>query len=888
MKSKKIFILLAALGLSLAACNPAVPSSSGSNTPSGGDSTTPAQSTGDQSSGDSGQQTVAVTGITLNKTELSLEEGKDETLTATVAPDNASNTKVTWTTSNDQVATVSNRGKVTAVKVGTATITVTSESNPQVTATCAVTVTEEGGKYGSLNKPKTVAQILAIAADECKEDGDQTTDVVYVKGLVTKNPNYVADKGFSQNIYLKDALTDAKDLLVYSANHDALKIPYQNDTVVLHGYLKNYKGTIEITNVKVSGSDVYPELDSVTRGTSSISYAISNGTVNADAPKSGKNNSEFSFTVTPNQGYVVNSVTVNGAALTAETDGSYKAIIKGNTSVFINIFEQGVEINSAVMKYSGATGNMTGGNDAALVNLDATLFDVSSDKPTGLYAGLNGAGNIRLYNGYNNASDRTLGTKLTISSRRALVKKIIVTLAASTVSGLADLEVKAGDQLVTGTADGIYDFSAGTFTLKNVSNAEKSSQIHIASVAIFYTLREEVKATGISVAPTSLEIEAGKDAQLTATLEPSNSTDVVGWTTSNDKVATVDATGKVLGVAEGSAVITAKVSDSIKQDIPVTVTKAEVINYGTAAAPLTVAEAKAVLDKTGSNMSKQPLFVKGVVSTNGEPNKYGQQEVWLQSDDGTVAKAFESWSTVLDASITGDFSAADSMKGYEAVITGYGKIFTKDGVDTYELTNNSVNDVRINPTILSLKEQSGQGGQGGEGGETPVTDSLATYNFTSANAENTRSVTDLAIVGSLFTKVKGEELFKEVTEVTNVYEAASGGSDPNKFSISNILKLGKSQAAGSIKFSLNKEVKKIVVKGDAWTQTASITINGVTVTEAFKDNVISKAVIVDNKLTNAGTLSFEFSATKDITISVGNSNSKANFGVVFAEMEFFA
>ncbi len=83
--------------------------------------------------------TVAVTGVTLNKNSLTLEEGKSETLTATVAPSNATNKSVTWSTGNSSIATVNN-GAVTAKGEGQTTITVkTNDGN--FTATCSVTVT---------------------------------------------------------------------------------------------------------------------------------------------------------------------------------------------------------------------------------------------------------------------------------------------------------------------------------------------------------------------------------------------------------------------------------------------------------------------------------------------------------------------------------------------------------------------------------------------------------------------------------------------------------------------------------------------------------------------------------------------------------------------------
>ena len=83
-------------------------------------------------------QTVPVTGVTLDKAELTLEKGSTGTLTATVAPQNATNNTVTWSSSNPEFVTVAN-GTVTAVSAGTATITVTTADGNHK-ATCTVTV----------------------------------------------------------------------------------------------------------------------------------------------------------------------------------------------------------------------------------------------------------------------------------------------------------------------------------------------------------------------------------------------------------------------------------------------------------------------------------------------------------------------------------------------------------------------------------------------------------------------------------------------------------------------------------------------------------------------------------------------------------------------------
>lgn len=85
------------------------------------------------------EATVSVTGVSLDKTSLSIEEGKTASLTATVSPSNATNKAVTWSSSNTSVATVSSSGVVTAKAAGSATITCTTKDGSKK-ATCAVTV----------------------------------------------------------------------------------------------------------------------------------------------------------------------------------------------------------------------------------------------------------------------------------------------------------------------------------------------------------------------------------------------------------------------------------------------------------------------------------------------------------------------------------------------------------------------------------------------------------------------------------------------------------------------------------------------------------------------------------------------------------------------------
>lgn len=87
--------------------------------------------------------TTKVEKIELDKTEGILNVGNTVTITATVAPEEATNPAVTWSSSDESVATVDETGKITAVATGNATITATSEDDNSVSADYELTVQQK-------------------------------------------------------------------------------------------------------------------------------------------------------------------------------------------------------------------------------------------------------------------------------------------------------------------------------------------------------------------------------------------------------------------------------------------------------------------------------------------------------------------------------------------------------------------------------------------------------------------------------------------------------------------------------------------------------------------------------------------------------------------------
>lgn len=116
---------------------------------------------------------VAVESITLDKTSLSLTKGQTETLTATVAPENATDKTVTWSTSDATMASVNQNGLVTALKSGKVTI-LAKAGEPS--ATCEVNIT-------------TPVQSVSLNASSLDLEVDQTFTLV-----ATINPSDADDQ----------------------------------------------------------------------------------------------------------------------------------------------------------------------------------------------------------------------------------------------------------------------------------------------------------------------------------------------------------------------------------------------------------------------------------------------------------------------------------------------------------------------------------------------------------------------------------------------------------------------------------------------------------------------------------------------------------------------
>lgn len=233
-----------------------------------------ATSTGNNNNNNSSKpstSTIRVTSVSLNRTSLDLDVNDTYNLVVTINPNNATNKKVSWSSSNSNVATVNSYGKVTALREGTATITATVDGK---SATTRVYVyKEQTTRYCNTNKER-VYSTGYISQNELKNKGNYSYQVV----LNTKNTNiydieygnlttgneYAAAYSYWKNKNKPLSLVGGTGTGSIDAGS------YSN--LITHS-LKSYNFIPTVSYVKKSGNDLYFNIYINLRNLNYIEYA---------------------------------------------------------------------------------------------------------------------------------------------------------------------------------------------------------------------------------------------------------------------------------------------------------------------------------------------------------------------------------------------------------------------------------------------------------------------------------------------------------------------------------------------------------------------------------------------------------------------------------------
>ena len=158
----------------------------------------------------SGDDDVAVTGIKLDRTEITLLKGESCLLRAIISPENATGTSVTWNSSNPSVATVDGTGKVTAIEGGTTTVTITT-TDGKFSATCIVNVNVNVSSLTlsdtSLSLEKGTSKKLSVTVnpDDATDKSVKWSSADTNIATVDENGNVTAVNGGTTTITVKSA-----------------------------------------------------------------------------------------------------------------------------------------------------------------------------------------------------------------------------------------------------------------------------------------------------------------------------------------------------------------------------------------------------------------------------------------------------------------------------------------------------------------------------------------------------------------------------------------------------------------------------------------------------------------------------------------------------------
>ncbi len=157
---------------------------------------------------------VAVTSVTLDKTEVALDVGGTVTLAATVAPDNATDKTVTWTSSDSAVASVDANGVVKGETASETPVTITATAGDK-SATCTVTVTAPATGEGDEDKVAgdidgdgeiTISDPFLICRKMAGHNVDVSLDVADVDGdgeITISDPFLICRKMAGHNVTLQ-------------------------------------------------------------------------------------------------------------------------------------------------------------------------------------------------------------------------------------------------------------------------------------------------------------------------------------------------------------------------------------------------------------------------------------------------------------------------------------------------------------------------------------------------------------------------------------------------------------------------------------------------------------------------------------------------------------
>ena len=485
-----------------------------------------------------GELPVPVSSITLSEQALSLRVGQTVTLTATVLPYDATDKTVTWTSSNEAVATVDADGKVTAKALGQAVITAKCG---EVSATCAVTVIPTPAESVTLSQTTAslkVNQTVALTATVMPEDATDKT-VTWTssnEAVATVDANgKVTAKALGKAV-ITASCGDASATCAVTV----VATPVESVT------LNQTTASLKVGQTVTLTATVMPE-DATDKAVTWTSSNEAVATVDAD----GK----------------VTTMALGEAVITAKC---------GEVSATCAVTVVATPVESVTLNQTTASLRV-----GQTVTLTATVMPEDATDKTVTWTSSNEA--VATVDANGKVTAKALGKAVITAKSGDVSATCTVTVEPTPVESVTLNQTSATlrvGQTVTLTAtvqpedatDKTVTWSSSNEAVATVDAEGKVTAMALGEAVITATCGDVSATCAVTVVPTPAEsvtlnqitasLRVGQTVTLTATVMPEDATDkTVTWTSSNESVATVDAEGKVTAIALGEAAITATCGD---------------------------------------------------------------------------------------------------------------------------------------------------------------------------------------------------------------------------------------------------------------------------------------------------------------------------------------